>query len=177
VTENETNSNSASTDPNSSRPNRRMPRRRKIILGTVLAVVATMVVAPMAFAGSRWGKKCNITPDEMKDRADHVLDRAMNKLDGTDEQRTAIDRVVDEMIPEVVKWRTEGRALKQELKDILLAETIDRAALETVRKKGLAMADRVSADAFDALADVAETLTAAQRDEIAEFASKRGGCR
>jgi len=156
-------------------PTGRGRRRRRIVIVTALAVAATLVAAPFAMAHRGWGKHKVVTPELLKERADRMLDRAMDKLDGTDQQRTAIDRVVDQMIPEVIQWRSEGKKLKEELKAILLAERIDRKALELVRKDALALADRASADAFDALADVAETLTAEQRAEIAEFIAKRRG--
>ena len=72
------------------------------------------------------------------------------------------------------------RATGKELHDLLLADTIDRAALERLRAERLADAERISKNLVGALADVAELLSPEQRkvldERINEFSSlHRGG--
>ena len=73
-------------------------------------------------------------------------------------------------------------ATGKELHDLLLANTIDRAALEQLRTERLADAERISKNLVSALADVAEVLSPEQRklldERINQFRSMhRGGHR
>ncbi len=63
--------------------------------------------------------------------------------------------------------RKQGAAL-------LAAETIDRAAIESFRAQQLQMAETASKRFSQALADVAEVLTPAQRKDLARRLEKMG---
>mgnify|MGYP001476525936 FL=1 len=71
------------------------------------------------------------------------------------------------------------RATGQEIHDLLLANTLDRTALEWLRAEHLAEAGTISKTLVGALADVAEVLSPEQRkvldERIKNFRSKRGG--
>ncbi len=71
------------------------------------------------------------------------------------------------------------RAAGKEIHDLLLADTIDRTALESVRAGRLAEAERISKNLVGALADVAEVLSPEQRkvldERIKHFRSMRRG--
>ncbi len=71
------------------------------------------------------------------------------------------------------------RATGKEIHDLLLADTIDRAALETLRAERLADAEQISKNLVSALADVAEVLSPEQRkvlnERIEQFRSMRRG--
>ena len=51
------------------------------------------------------------------------------------------------------------RTTKKEIHDLLLADTIDRTALEKLRAERLAEAELISKNLINALADVAEVLS------------------
>ena len=71
------------------------------------------------------------------------------------------------------------RATRKEIHDLLLADTIDRTALETLRAERLADAEQISKNLVGALADVAEVLSPEQRkvlnERIEQFRSLRRG--
>ena len=66
----------------------------------------------------------------------------------------------------------QHRAHHEALVELLGQATIDRAALESLRAQELGLADAASRALVGALADVAETLTPAQRAELLELASR-----
>ena len=72
------------------------------------------------------------------------------------------------------RWKASG----EKLKDLMLATTIDRAAVEAVRAERLADADTISKGVMKTLADVAEVLTPEQRVQLNErvesFRGRRG---
>ncbi len=72
-------------------------------------------------------------------------------------------------------------ASRDEMKALLLADTIDRAAMEKMRAERIAEVDQISKDLVNAVADVAEVLTPEQRvvleERIREFRKMFGGHR
>ena len=70
------------------------------------------------------------------------------------------------------------RAAGKEIHDLLLADTIDREALEKLRAERLAEAGRISQNLVNAVVEVAEVLSPEQRklldERIREFRSMRG---
>ena len=74
--------------------------------------------------------------------------------------------------------RDSMRAAAEEMRELLMSDTIDRAAMDRLRTERVAQADRVSKTLIDTLADVAEVLTPAQRklleERIKEFRGHRG---
>ena len=74
-------------------------------------------------------------------------------------------------------WRssaTSGARAGRHSIEALTQETVDREALETLRQNKLATADRASQRLLTALADAAEVLTPAQRQELVEELESRG---
>jgi protein CpxP len=112
------------------------------------------------------------TPEEAQAHIDGMIDHMMGKVDGTDEQRAKLKAVADHTVPRMAALHTEGRDLKNEVRDLLTADEIDREALEAARKDAIDLADRGSKVVISAVADAAEALTPEQRREIAEAMAK-----
>ncbi len=74
----------------------------------------------------------------------------------------------DEIWPLAEQHRTNRKALVTELSQT----TIDRAAIEEIRKAELELAEQASSRLVDALANVAEVLTPEQRNELIEQAQR-----
>lgn len=143
----------------------RKPGRRKLVIGLVGALLATLLIVPFAMAGKRWGSR-DLSPEQIRDRVDRVSDRVLSKLDASDEQRTEVDTLVDQLLPGMIGFKAEGRALKAKFRTALTADTIDAQELENLRQEGLALADRASAKALGAVISLAEILTPEQRAEL-----------
>lgn len=107
----------------------------------------------------------NATEAEIKENADEHIDDVVDWLDGTDAQKTQIKQVVNAAIPDLMTYREEHRALRDEFQKELAAPTVNPAALENLRGKALKMMDDASARGLRALTDVANILTAEQRQK------------
>lgn len=114
------------------------------------------------------------TPEEMRAHVDQMIDHLLAKVDGSEAQRAALKAVAGRAAPQAEALHGEARDLKGEIRDLLTAEKLDRAALEEARKDAVDLADRGSKLVFTSLADAAEALTPAQRKQIAETIARFG---
>jgi Spy/CpxP family protein refolding chaperone len=64
--------------------------------------------------------------------------------------------------------RDKARATHLRARELLLAPTVDRAAIESLRTEQMALADAFTKRVADALADMASVLTLEQRRKIAD---------
>lgn len=148
------------------------PRRRLAFAGAALALLA--LPATIAFAGGPTAEKMRHhfggpkSEEDVREHLDERADRLLERVSATEEQRAAVDGILDDLAPELYARRTAARDLRKDLRAELTAETIDRAALEDLRAEGIALADEGSRAVMNALADLAEVLTPEQRAQIGE---------
>ena len=132
-----------------------------------------------------WGKggRDHMRFSEMSDaEIEKKITRAVKhvsiEIDATDEQETKITALLTAVAKDMKPLHGQFRAAGKETHDLLLADSIDRAALEKLRVERLAEADRVCKELVTAIADVAEILSAEQRKvldtRIQQFKSMRG---
>ena len=119
---------------------------------------------------------------EIEARIERMVKHLAIEIDATEAQQEQITALVTAVAVDLQPVRDRMRATGAELHDLLLADTIDRTALERLRAERLADAERISKTLVGALADVAEVLTPEQRrvldQRINEFRSMhRGGHR
>ena len=119
---------------------------------------------------------------EIEARIERMVKHAAIEIDATQEQQEKITALVTAVAKDLKPVQDRLHATGKELHDLLLANTIDRAALEQLRTERLADAERISKNLVSALADVAEVLSPEQRklldERINQFRSMhRGGHR
>ncbi len=157
------------------------PRRRRFFLFGALAALAGALFIGSAVASDGWGAGfCDgseMTAETARERADRVADRALSRVDATDEQRAEVGAILDEAVPKLFAAKVEHRQNHDAWKAALGAETIDRAALEALRVEAIESADEVSSLGLDVVADLAEVLDADQRGELIELAESFKGRR
>lgn len=102
------------------------------------------------------------------------LERTLDEVDATPEQVERVKAIAEEARAEIVPLMRGFRGAREDLAEILGAETIDRAAAETLRAERLAAMDAASARAVRAMLDAAEVLTPEQRAALAEEFGERG---
>ena len=98
------------------------------------------------------------------------VEEVLDDVDATDAQRQAIAPLVDRATASAHEIHLQGEELHDELHALLIADTIDRAAVESLRKEAVALVDQASREMVDAMTGMAEVLTPEQRREIAREA-------
>ena len=106
--------------------------------------------------------------------AGHGFGRMLDQIDATAEQETRIWAIVDGARGELRPMMREFRDARGDVIKILGAETIDRAAAETLRAERIAAMDEASKKMTAALLDAAEVLTPEQRAKLVENFQERG---
>ncbi len=92
---------------------------------------------------------------------------ALRGIDASDEQTAEITRIATATAQELHGLRDEHAGARGEILAALAGESVDRAALETLRSEHLAAAESASRKLTEAIAQIAEVLTPAQRAELA----------
>lgn len=146
-------------------PTKRTLRRAAYVLVPVLLVGAFAL--PRALA---WGRhhgapnSASELSERMRDKVDFVLD----ELDATDAQRARADALASERATRMFAMMSEGRALRQQLKQALLADQLDRARVEAARGQLDALVLRFTREGLDGFYALAEILTPEQRKQVAD---------
>lgn len=128
---------------------------------------STLVVGVGAFAVERHmgGPHAAIDASAHMDR---MLKHLYVEVDATDAQKAKIEPLVKAAMADIKPMHEQLHQIHQQVMQQMTAATIDRAALETTRAQGVALADQASKRLVQLLADVGDTLTPAQRQKLAD---------
>ena len=154
-------------------------RRRSLLIGAGLtaaagltALVLSMPVAEAAAGLWRHGHRGHhgeLDPEHIRFGVEWMLRGA----DASEEQVEAIAAIAEDAHHELHGMREEHRAGLEALGELLLADEVDRDALDALRAEHMALFDEASSRMAAAVADVAEVLTPAQRALVIERARER----
>jgi periplasmic protein CpxP/Spy len=145
---------------------------RRIIATSAIALLATVIAGTtFVFAHEKdphQGPAGHVMPGEhmaahLKEHVAHVLAH----IDATDQQKAQIASILQAAERDMQPTTEQQGAMHQQLGSILLAPTIDRARLETLRSEHLRHIDEACGRTLTALADIAEVLTPEQRSTLA----------
>ena len=150
---------------------RRKPRTRWILMSIAGALVLAIAGTALSTGGySKWRGDGDRFDRFVEWKVEDMLD----EVDATDDQREKVHAIAAATLADMEEFRDFGREGRLALIAALTQETVDREALETLRQNKLATADRASQRLLTALADAAEVLTPAQRQELVEELESRG---
>ena len=142
------------------------PRRRWLIVGLVVSL-SLVTMSAWAFGG-RHGH------GEGRDFQAFMLNRMLDRVDASDEQRAQITAIV-ESAHEEMRAQREGR--REEIHDravaVLTAESVDAQALEALRIDLREQMDQGTVRISQALVEVANVLDQDQRIALAEAIEER----
>lgn len=114
---------------------------------------------------------------EIDAKLTRVIKHVAIEIDATQTQQDRIISLVTSAVKQVKPMRDIFRDTGKRIHSLLLANTVDHAALETLRAERLADSERISKTLIRTLADVAEVLSPEQRmmlnERIGEMRSKR----
>ncbi|MEM1047077.1 MAG: Spy/CpxP family protein refolding chaperone [Pseudomonadota bacterium] len=151
-----------------------------LLLGSVFGVQAftgTNAYAHMKLIGNghgyggwhRGGKRfADMSDAEVEERIERVVKHVAIEIDATEDQTRRITALLTAVARDLRaprdQWHDAGRMFRA----ALVRDDVDRNELERLRSERLAEADRVSQSLVTAIADVAEVLTAEQRQVLEE---------
>lgn len=111
------------------------------------------------------------------DTAWELGDQALDAVDATPDQRRVVVRLARQALSELAPHERALRDWAGDLERALTAETVSHDETEALRRRGLALADSMSADTVEALTDMANVLDAQQRREVLRLARREAARR
>jgi periplasmic protein CpxP/Spy len=141
-----------------------------------LAVVGALVLvvggggAIVYAMGGGWRGHMSV---DMAERVELGVKYALRDTDATDEQREQVTSILQATAIDVHALMEAHAGLHQQLHDVLTAETVDRARLETVRAEGVSLADQATKRLARGMADAADILTTQQRAALSQRLEER----
>ncbi len=126
-----------------------------------------------------WGGKhfSEMSDADIEKRVTRVVKHVSIEIEATPEQEQKITTLVTALAKDMRPLREDFRAAGKEMHKLLIADTINREAIEKIRTERLAEADRISKEVTTAIADVAEVLTLEQRKILQERIEQFRGMR
>lgn len=118
--------------------------------------------------GHHRGRFFDMSEQELDAKVTRMVKHVAIEIDATAEQQEKIIALVKSAARELRPLRDEMRAAGRQAHELLLAERLDRAELETLRTERLAETDRISKTVVNTIADIAEILSPAQRKLLDE---------
>lgn len=157
------------------------PVRRRGILYALLAggaLVTLMAARPIAAAiqqgggfhrpwAGHWGHRA-MNPEAAKEHLQIATKWALRDIDASAEQQDRVNTIVAGAVDDLFKLKQRHQDNRQAFHAQLGGASIDRAALEEIRKSEIALADEASKRLVQALADVSDVLTPEQRQALVQ---------
>jgi periplasmic protein CpxP/Spy len=160
-------------------------RRRNILYALLGAGALTTLIAarPIAAAiqhrtgahhvwGGRWGGHA-MSPEAAKEHLQIATKWALRDIDATAEQQDRVNAIVAGTVDDLFRLKQSHQQNRAAFHAELSGPTVDRATLEEIRKSEMGLADEASKRLVQALADVSDVLTPAQRQALAERMHRR----
>jgi periplasmic protein CpxP/Spy len=153
--------------PATPRTGARRSRRRWIIAGSIVGSLALLAGAMRAVYahGDGW-RHCggsHIGADGFSEHVDRRVKSMLADVDATADQQAQVSSILQSAARDVRALKDQHTSAHKQLHEILSAQTIDRARLETVRADQIRLADEASQRFVQGIADAAEVLTPEQR--------------
>lgn len=161
-----------SIDPSPEDPSPNDPSRRLVAwpISLVAMTIGLILMANLLSACGRHRGERDI--EDVKDHASHAVEHVLERVDATDDQVERIQAIVADGLDELAAAHGPKQDRHAELKEILTAETIDRDAMEAIRRRHLAKADEMTLIASNRLGEILEILTPEQRVQLADRLEK-----
>jgi periplasmic protein CpxP/Spy len=148
--------------------------------GTALAglfAVGPIAAAVAGHRGGGWGGPFGHhgfhgNPEAAREHIQVAVKWALKSVDATPEQQQRVGAIVDDCIEDVAALKDEHRKNREAFAARLGDPTVDREALESIRKAEIALADQASQKLVSALAEAAQVLRPEQRAELLQHAQR-----
>jgi len=115
------------------------------------------------------------SPEQHKAFMEKRLDRMLEQVKANDSQRTTIKAIFDRMFTEMRPIHQQHKALHDQFVAALSADSVDRAAVEQLRKQISPLADQASQVFSKAVLDASQVLTPEQRQALMKNIQEQHG--
>jgi Spy/CpxP family protein refolding chaperone len=116
-------------------------------------------------------------PARAEERADRMIRHISVEVDATAEQQEKLRGIVKNAVKDMIPMREKMFAARQQVRDLLFGQSVDRAAIEKLRVEQIGTVDALSKRFTEALADGAEVLTPEQRRKLEGLLPSASGWR
>ncbi len=99
--------------------------------------------------------------------------RVLDAVGATDEQKAQIRQIMDGARNDLQGQREAGRALREQMRALLAAPTVDANAVEALRQQQQAHREQASRRMTQAMVEASRVLTPEQRQAMAEHSRQR----
>jgi Spy/CpxP family protein refolding chaperone len=132
-------------------------------------LIACAILASGAAAGcARYHPHGAKTPEEFRERFDKATQRALKKMDASEDQKARIKPIADDLGMALSGFREEHKAIRSRFAKALEAEKVDPAEVARIRADALALADRATGKMAEAIIKASDILTPGQRRKLTE---------
>lgn len=125
---------------------------------------------PQAFMS---GKPMDV--EKMNKFAERGVKHMLDDVKANDEQKAKASAIVKASVEKGAPLADKLRGNHEQMRKLMSAATINKAAIETLRAEQIKLADEASKLATQTMQDIAEVLTPEQRAKLAEKMEKRRG--
>jgi len=163
----------ATPTPNSEQKPRRRFFKRAAIATLIGGIAAGIGIKAFAYGGGPGGWHRGgfmagaLDPAQVDEHLERMLKHLYVEIDATDEQKQRLGPIVKQAAKDLLPLRERLHEARGKALELLTQDSVDRAAIETLRAGQLQFAEQASRRITQALADAAEVLTPAQRKELA----------
>lgn len=140
---------------------------RRLVLPALL-IACAVLVSGVATGCARHHYRAAKTPEEFRERFAKTTERALKKMDATEDQKARIKPIADDLGTALAGFREEHKAIKARFVKEFEAEKVDPGEISKIRADALALADRASRKFTDSIVRASEILTPEQRRKLAE---------
>lgn len=111
--------------------------------------------------------------DDPGSRIEHMVDRVFSRVEASDEQKARITSIATDAYRDLAPLRGQFRSARSQALELLTAEQIDAAAVESLRSDQVKLLDQASNRATSAMTEIAQVLTPEQRAQVREKIAAR----
>ena len=143
------------------------------LVGSLLATGITAWSQAQPGRGCGWhGRHTALTPEQRSARAEFATDWVLSRVEASAEQRARIRTIVQNALNDLSRLREQHVQNREAFMSALTQPTVDRDALNQIRRAELQLAETGSDRLVDAIADAADVLTPQQRAKLVELAQQ-----
>ena len=116
-----------------------------------------------------------LSAEDLTAHIDKCLQHIYIEAGASEAQKAQIEPLVKQAVADLLPLHSQARDFHLQALQVLSQDRIDRSAIEAMRAEHMQAADQASRRIAQALADVAEVLTPAQRKALAAKAAEMHG--